>query len=57
MQAIFVPFLSFFITPLQDATLELKVKTVKYFKGLMRVHQELGVDLSSTANPTQQAKA
>lgn len=25
----------------EDATLELKVKTVKYFKGLMRVHKEL----------------
>eukprot|EP00055_Hartaetosiga_balthica_P000453 m.136617 g.136617 ORF g.136617 m.136617 type:complete len:290 (+) comp10777_c0_seq1:59-928(+) len=26
----------------EDATLELKVKTVKYFKGLMRVHREKG---------------
>ena len=25
----------------EDATLELKVKTVKYFKGLMRVHNKL----------------
>ncbi|EDQ85748.1 uncharacterized protein MONBRDRAFT_34109 [Monosiga brevicollis MX1] len=28
----------------EDATMELKVKTVKYFKGLMRVHKQLGVD-------------
>lgn len=26
---------------LQDATLELKVKTVQYFKGLMRVQEEM----------------
>lgn len=25
----------------EDATLELRVKTVKYFKGLMRVHNKL----------------
>ena len=39
----------------QDATLELKVKTVKYFKGLMRVHEELGVDLTTAITPVQKA--
>jgi glucosamine-6-phosphate deaminase len=32
-----------------DATLELKVKTVKYFKGLMRVHNELVRDVDDDA--------
>eukprot|EP00730_Choanoeca_flexa_P012501 TRINITY_DN4335_c0_g1_i1.p2 TRINITY_DN4335_c0_g1~~TRINITY_DN4335_c0_g1_i1.p2 ORF type:complete len:283 (+),score=78.85 TRINITY_DN4335_c0_g1_i1:1231-2079(+) len=35
----------------EDATLELKVKTVKYFKGLMRVHDEQGVDAISVLKP------
>lgn len=29
----------------EDATLELRVKTVKYFKGLMAVHNQLVRDL------------
>lgn len=28
----------------EDATLELRVKTVKYFKGLMKVHSQLVYD-------------
>lgn len=29
----------------EDATLELRVKTVKYFKGLMEIHNQLVTDL------------
>lgn len=36
----------------EDATLELRVKTVKYFKGLMEVHNQLvkDLDLQETNN-------
>ncbi|XP_054724109.1 glucosamine-6-phosphate isomerase 1-like [Uloborus diversus] len=37
----------------EDATLELKVKTVKYFKGLMRVHNKL-IELEAGAKCTAQ---
>ena len=33
----------------EDATLELKVKTVKYFKGLMPVHNKLAADTADYA--------
>lgn len=37
----------------EDATLELKVKTVKYFKGMMDVHNKLVEDIEEqTAEPT-----
>ena len=35
----------------EDATLELRVKTVKYFKGLMRIHNEMLGLTCSTTNP------
>lgn len=35
----------------EDATLELKVKTVKYFKGLMHMHLKL-IDEPTTDNNT-----
>ena len=35
----------------EDATLELKVKTVKYFKGMMQVHDKLVEDPQDPLSP------
>ncbi|KAK1159273.1 glucosamine-6-phosphate isomerase 1 [Acipenser oxyrinchus oxyrinchus] len=40
----------------EDATLELKVKTVKYFKGMMQVHNKLVEPLSSTEGKSTDVK-
>ncbi|XP_033878519.3 glucosamine-6-phosphate isomerase 1 [Acipenser ruthenus] len=40
----------------EDATLELKVKTVKYFKGMMQVHNKLVEPLSSTEGKSTDIK-
>jgi hypothetical protein len=55
-----VPFAAWWLTrearlAPQDATLELKVKTVKYFKGLMKVHSAMGVDNMSCETPSAEA--
>ena len=43
----------------EDATLELKVKTVKYFRGLMDVHNKLVQDPDdpTSAPPTKKVKS
>lgn len=40
----------------EDATLELRVKTVKYFKGLMHVHNELIEEPKDTENSHEEEK-
>lgn len=37
----------------EDATMELKVKTVKYFKGLMDLHNKLIEDPDNPASPVK----
>lgn len=37
----------------EDATLELKVKTVKYFKGMMKMHMKLIDDPPTTKDPAR----
>ena len=36
----------------EDATMELRVRTVKYFKGLMDVHNKLVEDVEDLQDPT-----